>query len=211
MNQEAERTPMVVFTKYSPYMVVDVGTCIGEDGKPVAMQAVTSLCRCGHSGHKPYCDGTHATIGFVGENGTERTKSRVRDYVGKEITIHDNRRICSHDESCVRGLPLVFRMERRPWIDPDGASPEQIMATIERCPSGALSYTYKDRRMPDSQREHRIRVVKDGPYQLSGGIRVKDDLGSAPQSAEHCTLCRCGVSKNKPFCDGSHDELDLDH
>jgi CDGSH-type Zn-finger protein len=206
MSQEAERSPMAVFTKYTSYLVVDVETCTGEDGKLVAMQAVTSLCRCGQSGHKPCCDGTHSTIGFVGENRAERTKSRVRDYAGKEITIHDNRRVCSHDESCVRGSPSVFRTEQRPWIDPDGASPEQIMATIEKCPFGALSYTYRGRRMPDPRREPCIRVVKNGPYQLTGGIRIKDDLGSAPQSAEHCTLCRCGASQNKPFCDGSHDQ-----
>ena len=51
-----------------------------------------------------------------------------------------------------------------------------------------------------------IRIAKNGPYRLEGGIRIKDDLGSAPQFRERCTLCRCGQARNKPFCDGSHDE-----
>jgi CDGSH-type Zn-finger protein len=210
MSQDPERIPMVVFTKYTSYMVVDVETCTGADGKSVAMKTVTSLCRCGQSKHKPYCDGNHSKIGFMGENSSDRAANRVRNFAGKEIIIHDNRRVCSHDESCVRGSPSVFRMDRRPWIDPDGAGPEEIMAAIAQCPSGALSYTYRGKRMSDPQREPCIRVVKNGPYQLTGGIEIKDDLDSRPQSSEHCTLCRCGVSQNKPFCDGSHDELHFD-
>ena len=62
MSSFPERNPMVVFTKYSPYLVVDVTDCKDADGKPVAMQPVTSLCRCGQSAHKPFCDKTHKSI-----------------------------------------------------------------------------------------------------------------------------------------------------
>jgi CDGSH-type Zn-finger protein len=198
--------PLVVFAKYTPYLVVDVADCRDAAGRPVAMQPVTALCRCGRSTHKPYCDGTHSRIGFVGEKGTPRNRDRVRDVEGKEITIHDNRGLCAHDESCVRGLPAVFRSGQTPWIDPDAASPEEIMATIDKCPSGALGYTYHGRRGPQADRPPAIRIAKNGPYRLEGGIRIKGDLVSATQPEERCTLCRCGQARNKPFCDGSHDE-----
>ena len=206
MSSFPERNPMVVFTKYSPYLVVDVTDCKDADGKPVAMQPVTSLCRCGQSSSKPYCDETHSRIGFVGEKGKLRNKDRMRDMVGKEITIHDNRGVCSHDESCVHGSPTVFRDDKTPWIDPNGANPEEVMATIDKCPSGALAYTYRGKYGPEPTREAAIRIVKNGPYLLEGGIQIKDDMGSVPQSREHCALCRCGQARNKPFCDGSHDD-----
>jgi CDGSH-type Zn-finger protein len=177
-----------------------------DHGPPVAMQPVTALCRCGRSSAKPYCDGTHSRIGFVGDRATSRSRDRVRDAVGREITIHDNRGLCAHDGSCVRGLPAVFRRGRIPWIDPDGASPEEIMATIDKCPSGALGYTYHGKPGPQPDRPPAIRLRKNGPYRLEGGIRVKDDLSSAARTRERCTLCRCGQARNKPFCDGSHDE-----
>lgn len=205
-----ERQPLVVFTRYSPYTVVDVEVCTGPDGRQVALKPVTSLCRCGASRSKPFCDGSHSAVGFVGEKSPERVKDKVRDYVGREITIHDNRGVCAHDESCVHGSPSVFRPGARRWIDPDGADPEEIKETIAKCPSGALSCTCQGQRLPEPVREPAIRVVKGGPYQLVGGIRIKDDQGSRPQSAEHCTLCRCGASRNKPFCDGSHDEVRFD-
>ena len=206
MNDAAGPGPLVVFTKCTPYLVIDVPDCRDAEGGPMAMQPVTALCRCGRSSAKPYCDGTHSRIGFVGERGTLRNGDRVRDAVGREITIHDNRGLCAHDESCVRGLPAVFRSVRIPWIDPDGARPEQIMATIDKCPSGALGYTYRGKRGPQPDRPPAIRITKNGPYRLEGGIRIKGDLASASQRRERCTLCRCGQARNKPFCDGSHDE-----
>ena len=206
MKDAPDPSPMVVFTKYTPYLVVDVADCLDAEGRPVAMQPVTALCRCGRSSGKPYCDGTHSRIGFVGERGTPRNRDRVRDAVGKEITIHDNRGLCAHDESCVRGLPAVFRSGQVPWIDPDGASPAEIMATVDKCPSGALGYTYRGKRGPQPDRPPAIRIAKNGPYRLEGGLRIRDDLASAPLFRERCTLCRCGQARNKPFCDGSHDE-----
>jgi CDGSH-type Zn-finger protein len=210
MKDAPEPRPLVVFTRYTPYLAVDVSDCRDAEGRPVAMQPVTALCRCGQSAAKPYCDGTHSRIGFTGEKGRPRLRDRVRDIVGREITIHDNRGLCAHDESCVRGLPAVFRNGRTPWIDPDGASPEQIMATIDKCPSGALAYTFRGKRGLEPDRPPAIRITRNGPYRLEGGIRLVDDQGSKPQSGEHCTLCRCGRARNKPFCDGSHDEAPLE-
>jgi CDGSH-type Zn-finger protein len=201
---------MVVFTKYTPYLAVNVADCRDAEGRPVAMQPVTALCRCGRSSSKPYCDDTHSRIGFVGDRATARRRDQEHDFVGKDICVHDRRGLCAHDGACVSGLPAVFRKDRTPWIDPDAASPAEIMATIERCPSGALGYTYRGRRGPQTERPPAIRIARNGPYHLEGSIRIKDDQASAPQLRERCTLCRCGQARNKPFCDGAHEAAPFD-
>jgi len=152
----------------------------------------------------PFCDGTHSTIGFTGEKESDRVKDRGRKYAGKEVTIIDNRGVCAHDEACITELPTVFDRHKRRWIDPSGDSAEKMIETIEHCPSGALSYRIGELRIQDLERKPEIKLKKDGPYQVFGWIDFKDDAMSVPESKEHFTLCRCGGSKNKPFCDGAH-------
>jgi uncharacterized Fe-S cluster protein YjdI/CDGSH-type Zn-finger protein len=127
--------------------------------------------------------------------------------MGNKITIHDNRKIRSHAAECVNNLPSVFQLNARPWINPAGAEMEEIINTIRKCPSGALSYSidgieYKDH----DERKPKVTVSKDGPYVITGGIdMIGDNIQFAEGSSrEHYTLCRCGASNNKPFCDGMH-------
>jgi CDGSH-type Zn-finger protein len=175
-----------------------------------------ALCRCGASKNKPFCDGTHAIIGFsieskVGESvGSEEKKvikDKRKDYVGKKITVHDNRRICSHAAECVNNLPSVFKLNSRPWIDSDAAEVNEIVDTIRKCPSGALSYSIDDKEYSDqNDRDPMVTVSEDGPYAITGGVEIIGDniqFGDGA-SKEHYTLCRCGASNNKPFCDGMH-------
>jgi CDGSH-type Zn-finger protein len=175
-----------------------------------------ALCRCGKSNNKPFCDATHSIIGFstknvnLNENDTNKLtiKNKRRDYIGKEITIHDNRRICSHAKECVNNLPSVFKLGSKPWIDSDGSKVQDIINTVRKCPSGALSYSiggieYRD---PKEQRDPIVTVLKNGPYYITGGIDLigeNIEFGEGA-SKEHYTLCRCGASENKPFCDGTH-------
>jgi len=177
---------------------------------------IISICRCGLSKNKPFCDGTHSIIGFssqnmnLNENDTNKltVKNKRRDYVGKEITIHDNRKICSHAKECVNNLPSVFKLGSKPWIDSDGSKMQDIINTVRKCPSGALSYSidgieYRD---PKEQRDPILTVLKNGPYYITGGIDLigeNIEFGEGA-SKEHYTLCRCGTSENKPFCDGTH-------
>ena len=190
-----------------------------SEGKQLSTIVGIALCRCGASKNKPFCDGTHGTIGFLSENkvaekgggNSEEKKKIIKDirknYAGNKITIHDNRRICSHAAECVNNLPYVFRLKARPWIDSDGATVEEIINTIRKCPSGALSYSvdgieYRDQ----NERKPMVTVSKDGPYIITGGIELIGDniqFGDGA-SKEHYTLCRCGASQNKPFCDGMH-------
>ena len=77
------------------------------------------------------------------------------------------------------------------------------------CPSGALSYTKDGVLYKDRDREPAITVSKNGPYYVVGGIESKDPMGSKPESKEHYTLCRCGASTNKPFCNGAHWDINF--
>ena len=81
---------------------------------------------------------------------------------------------------------------------------QEIVATIRKCPSGALSYSIDGVEHRDQQREPAVTVTDHGPYAVTGGIELLGVAFGQEASREHYTLCRCGASKNKPFCDGSH-------
>jgi len=172
-----------------------------------------ALCRCGASKNKPFCDGSHSLVSFTSVNDvdTQNSKKGKKDYVGKNITIHDNRYICSHSAYCVENLSSVFNLNSKPWIDPDGATKEEIIDIVRRCPSGALSYSVDEIEYKDiDNREPLIIVSKNGPYLVTGGIELLGDIQIADNtSKEHYTLCRCGASKNKPFCDGNHNSINF--
>jgi CDGSH-type Zn-finger protein len=174
-----------------------------SSGEVFPKKGKAALCRCGGSKSKPFCDGTHAKIGFSDRNLADPKKDRRVSYAGRRITILDNRSICSHAGYCTDGLKEVFRRHDDPWIAPDAASIERVVATIRKCPSGALSYAIGEEAQPP-RRPPAVVVTDNGPYAVSGGVEpVGMKLGQGA-SAEHYTLCRCGASKNKPFCDGSH-------
>jgi hypothetical protein len=105
---------------------------------------------------------------------------------------------------CTDRLKTVFRIEGKPWIDPDGAGVEAIVETIEKCPSGALSYSIDGIEYRHREREPMVNITDDGPYAVTGAIELIGVTFGEGASKEHYTLCRCGASKNKPFCDGSH-------
>ena len=163
-----------------------------------------ALCRCGGSKSKPTCDGTHRTNGFSDRNLADKMLDRRVAYAGRDITIFDNRSICSHAGFCTDGLKGVFRMKAEPWIDADGAAREAVIATVRQCPSGALSYAVHGAEGLPPQREPMVTPTRDGPYAVTGGVELVDVAFGDGASREHYTLCRCGASKNKPFCDGSH-------
>ena len=87
---------------------------------------------------------------------------------------------------------------------------EHIKALIEKCPSGALSYSIKGQAQPAADREPAITIEKNGPLRITGGIELKDANWGQGAPQEHYTLCRCGASKNKPFCDGTHAKISFD-
>lgn len=200
-----EKKPVIAFTNYSPYMVIDAEKIETSEGDIIPLKTVASLCRCGESKSKPFCDSSHSVKGIDGEKQPDRDPYKWKDYRGKHITVHYNLGVCSHDGSCVKMLPPVFNINYRPWIFPDNASVEAVINTIRHCPSGALSYTINGTKHIDYYSgEPKIKVMKKGPLEFYGGIILKDDQGTKPETYDHYTLCRCGFSRNKPFCDGKH-------
>ena len=171
-------------------------------GETLATETRFWLCRCGGSGNKPFCDGTHKHNRFSSARQSDPAQGVTRRYAGRNITIHDNRSVCAHAGHCTGHSPSVFSMDAEPWIDADADTAARTIATIGMCPSGALAYSIDGLLHEPSGRLPSIQVTKDGPYAIVGGVPLEGD--ATPLSHEHYTLCRCGQSKNKPFCDGAH-------
>ncbi|MEE8054712.1 MAG: CDGSH iron-sulfur domain-containing protein [Gammaproteobacteria bacterium] len=193
--------PYYLLNDMTPKAIPNIQT---SKGGPCSTITGVALCRCGGSNNKPFCDGTHGKNGFTDEKLADGSLDKRANYVGKRITIHDNRGICAHAGYCTDNLASVFKLKEEPWIDPDGAAVKEIIETIKRCPSGALSYTVDNVEHRDQDREPMVTVTKDGPYAITGGIELLEQPLGEGASIEHYTLCRCGGSKNKPFCDGTH-------
>jgi len=187
-----------------PYAVTGVETFRNGDGKAIVhAEQVMKLCRCGGSQNKPFCDGTHRRNGFSGARIADGSKDKLETYSGPGITIRDNRSVCAHAGYCTDGQAKVFKYGSEPWIDPAGAQPQQIVETIRHCPSGALSYSIDGAEPKPEEWKPSIEVLKDGPYAVLG-VELKGVAFAQGVPRERYTLCRCGASKNKPFCDGSH-------
>ncbi|MEE8118335.1 MAG: CDGSH iron-sulfur domain-containing protein [Gammaproteobacteria bacterium] len=199
----SEIKPSITQRPDGPYIVKDLKKFTNRNGS-IETKETMALCRCGGSANKPFCDGTHAKIGFSSAKLEGRVEDKRENYKGKKITIHDNRGICSHAGRCTDNLTAVFHLKEEPWIHPDSASADEIIAMIQTCPSGALSYSVDDVEHRDLSAEPSIFVAPNGPYIVSGGADLLDTIWGDGASKEHFTLCRCGGSKNKPFCDGTH-------
>ena len=204
----SEKKPKIKPLPNGPYMVKGLKDFTNSRGEPIDTKDSMALCRCGRSKLKPFCDGTHISVGFTDSKKDTRVPDKRDDYKGKKITIHDNRGICSHAAHCTDNLPEVFQMGVEPWIDSARALPAEIKRVIGMCPSGALGYSQgsKEHSAQDSEKdtEPEIHISKNGPYHVRGGVELEGvDLGDGA-ARQHYTLCRCGASGNKPRCDGSH-------
>ncbi len=211
----ARETPKIACLPNGPYYLLNdttpapVPNLRRANGEPCACVRGVALCRCGGSRNKPFCDGTHGVNGFTDRRIADDTRNRRISYIGERITIHDNRSICAHAGFCTDRLESVFRMRQEPWVDPNGAGTEEIIETIKKCPSGALSYSIETVEYRDQVRDPMVTVTNDGPYAITGGIELIGVSFGDGASKEHYTLCRCGASKNKPFCDGTHWQVEF--
>lgn len=198
------QSPTLECKPNGPYLVKNLEDLRDANGKPIPTEPTIALCRCGGSAKKPFCDGTHRKNGFSDASLADAGADKRDSYAAKRITIHDNRAICSHAGYCTDNLKSVFKYGSEPWIDPAGGAVEAIIETIRRCPSGALSYTLDGVDGPDEKRAPSITVTKDGPYAVVGEVECPGQAWGQGADKRRFTLCRCGASKNKPFCDGTH-------
>jgi CDGSH-type Zn-finger protein/truncated hemoglobin YjbI len=202
-----------------PYLVTNVETLSDWLGCPLPTRPQMALCRCGRSASKPFCDGSHAEIGFEDAKSPDRVPDRRDTYVGQQVMILDNRGLCQHSGFCTDRLATVFRQREEPFVHPSGGRMDEIIRAVRDCPSGALSYAIdgveaRDEVDHHAAREPAIEITKDGPYRITGSIDLRDPAGTPIQrnegaSTEHYALCRCGQSQNKPFCSGVHWYVDF--
>ncbi len=125
-----------------------------------------------------------------------------KEYSNQDVTVVWKPDICIHSEICARGLPKVFDPKRKPWIDVDQASGEDIVALVNRCPSGALSIkTAEPPAAVDNTTQ--VQLIPGGPLILKGTCEFVDEEGITQQK-KNAAFCRCSKSANFPYCDGSH-------
>ena len=132
-------------------------------------------------------------------------KEKIYSYESGDIKVTWDLFKCIHAEECVKGLPEVFDINKKPWIQPEQASADDLADVIKRCPTGALQFERLDGGEAESNPEKNvITLVNDGPAYISGNIVIKDAEGGVLAKETRAAFCRCGLSKNKPFCDNSH-------
>jgi CDGSH-type Zn-finger protein/uncharacterized Fe-S cluster protein YjdI len=137
---------------------------------------------------------------------------KLRQYHGEKIEVTWSDIRCIHAAECLRRLGVVFDTRRKPWILPDAASADQVAETITHCPSGALHYMRKDSgpgEVPDAINS--ISPDPDGPLYVRGDIVIETPDGEILLKETRLALCRCGSSRNKPFCDNSHEMVGFEH
>ena len=128
-----------------------------------------------------------------------------RTYETDAIRVHWDSSRCIHTAICLRELPEVFDVRARPWVDVEGADADSIAATVERCPTGALRHErLDDAPGEEPRRPTTVIPIEDGPLLMVGDLEVQSPDGTQITHEGRLTLCRCGMSRNQPFCDNSH-------
>ena len=217
-DQEQQQKIIVVFN--GPYVVrggvplVRKEPVVSEHGEPLTWkrgEVVTSmanyaLCRCGKSAVKPFCDGAHLAFNFDGSEtaATGQVSERSTTYEGESIVVKDDRSLCMHAGFCGNRVTNVWKLVAD---TADTGVRAQVMAMVQQCPSGALSFGLEPQADPvEPNLPREIAVTPDGALWVSGGIPVERSDGQPFEARNRVTLCRCGHSSNKPLCDGKHKE-----
>lgn len=155
-------------------------------------------------------------------------ESGERKYKNKDITVYWKSSSCIHASACINELPEVFNPSKRPWVKMEGSVTEKIIEVVNKCPVDALTWKWNDdeknktvgKEHPNHIKNRRksllinddietlkgvnIRIMENGPYIINGGFLLERENGSRSKFSGTVSLCRCGASKLKPFCDGSH-------
>ncbi len=215
--------PKIVVTEHGPYVVtghvaltVEVMTPNKEGGSWEWKRAKTfdsqdryKLCRCGHSKTKPFCDSTHNQIGF---DGTETASSapyaqQAQTTDGPTLVLKDAESFCSSARFC-ENFGSVWELTKH---SDKKKQRDLTIHEVVSCPSGRLVLRDKKTgKVVEPDFEPSIGVVEDpakgrsGPLWVRGGIPIESAAGKTYEVRNRMTLCRCGASQNKPFCDGRH-------
>ena len=221
----------IVIRKNGPYIVhgdvplVRKAQVVSEHGEPLAWKKGEALetsepyalCRCGQSSKKPFCDGTHTKIGFDGTESADTRVTAERQVVyegGTRIVVKRDYPLCMGSGFCANRITNVHKMV--PHTD-DTQVRAQVIAMIERCPSGSYTYSIEEGEgdvEPDLPRQVAVttEITSDGPIAgplwVTGNIPIERADGQPLETRNRVTLCHCGLSSCKPLCDGTHRTMD---
>ncbi|MDZ7737593.1 MAG: (4Fe-4S)-binding protein [Bacteroidales bacterium] len=155
-------------------------------------------------------------------------ESAEREYKNNEITVYWKPSSCIHASACTNELPAVFDTERRPWVKMDASETEKIIEVVDKCPVDALTWKYNDdeqnkdvgiehpnhiknmrrsllkKRTAEADQRVTINIMENGPFVIAGGFLLERENSTRSKFSGTVSLCRCGESKLKPFCDGTH-------
>jgi CDGSH-type Zn-finger protein len=180
-----------------------------HEDKQYPVKEQYALCRCGKSSNKPFCDGTHLKVHFDGtEQASDEPYSKDAIVIdGPKLTLMDKKNLCVHARFCLGsgGIRSLVRQS-------DDPKAEKIAINeAENCPSGRLVIIYKETGKAIEPEFKKSIVVTEytyrwehGPLWVRGGIPIESASGKVYEIRNRVTLCRCGKSQNKPFCDGRH-------
>lgn len=213
----------VTISKDGPYLVsggvplgiLSIGTDAqgGSDrwveGRSFSVQTQYALCRCGRSANKPFCDGSHARVGFEGTETASREPyfRQAQRMDGPTMALTDAKSLCAFGRFCDPHGQVWNQVERTD----DAGVRANFVRQVGDCPSGRLvAWDLRTGEPVEPELPISIGVIEDpaqrcsGPLWLRGGIPVVSADGFHYEVRNRVTLCRCGQSKNKPFCDGTH-------
>jgi CDGSH-type Zn-finger protein len=215
--------PSIMVTEHGPYIVQGrvplsrqtIGTDADGvsrtwDASPLPGATETyALCRCGASSNKPFCDGTHQTIGFDGTETASRDPylAQIEEFDGPELLLSDVQPLCAYARFCDADGAVWNLVARSDNAD--------VAATVIReagaCPSGRLvAWDRATKTAIEPDLSPSIGIVEDpqegisGPIWVRGGVPIRAADGITYEVRNRVTLCRCGASENKPFCDAMH-------
>jgi CDGSH-type Zn-finger protein len=198
----------------------------GDNGESIAWQklesqsvdAIFELCRCGKSANKPYCDGTHDRFLFDGsETATIQSINERQEILqGDGVRVKVDNSYCMHAKFCFNQKSGIRKLITK---KSDDNAKINLSAMVERCPSGTFTYelevdgVYQE---VEADLPKQIAIISAdnlestaGPLWVSGKIPVRRSDGQPLETRNRMTLCRCGASSNKPFCDGSHVKINF--
>jgi CDGSH-type Zn-finger protein len=213
----------IVISKNGPYLVSgNVPVCIQtivsneegmswdwETGKIFETSGEYALCRCGKSGNKPFCDESHKRTGFVGTETASRVPytRQAEEFYGPTLVLSDAENLCAFARFCDPGGKIWGLIEHTD--DPEARA--LVIREALHCPAGRLViHDRKTQQLIEEPLEPSIGIVEDptlgcsGPLWVQGGIVIESENGHRYETRNRVTLCRCGVSSNMPFCNGSH-------
>ena len=226
-ERDTNQGKKIVVEKNGPYVVhgdvalVRKTQVVSEYGEPMTWKKDATLetgetyklCRCGQSGNKPFCDDTHLRIGFDGTESADTHVTADRRVIyagGTRIVVRRDYALCIDSGFCGNRLTNVEKMVKN---TADTQVRAQVIAMIERCPSGSYTYSIDAGEVdiePDLPQQIAVttEITSDGPIAgplwVTGNIPIERSDGQPFETRNRVTLCCCGLSKIKPLCDGSH-------